>query len=80
MKQQTGSCQNYRQQQCHSRRDALRVGSLALGGLTLGNFFRIPSAQAEQKFYESKENTAKSVIQIRLGGGVAAQESWNLRQ
>ncbi|MDB4733448.1 DUF1501 domain-containing protein [Planctomicrobium sp.] len=77
MKQQTGSCQNYRQQQCHSRRDALRVGSLALGGLTLGNFFRIPSAQAEQKFYESKENTAKSVIQIRLGGGVAAQESWN---
>ena len=77
MKRQKGSCQNYRQQQSHSRRDVLRIGSLALGGLTLGNFFRIQSAQADQKFYESKENTAKSVIQIRLSGGVAAQESWN---
>lgn len=60
-----------------SRRDFLRVGSLAIGGLSLGDFLRIQSAQAEQKFYESKENTAKSVIQIVCQGGIAAQESWN---
>lgn len=77
MKRQKGSCQNYRQQQSHSRRDVLRIGSLALGGLTLGNFFRIQSAQAEQKWYESKEGPAKSVIQIILPGGLSAQESWN---
>lgn len=48
-----------------------------MGGLTLGNFFGIQSAQADEKWYESKEGPAKSVIQIRLSGGVAAQESWN---
>ncbi len=48
-----------------------------LGGLSLGDFFQIRSAQADQKDFESKEGTAKSVIQIILPGGVAAQESWN---
>ena len=76
MKQRNG-CRQFRQQQQRSRRDFLRVGSLAIGGLTLGEFFRIRSAQAAQKFYESKENTAKSVIQIICQGGIAAQESWN---
>jgi hypothetical protein len=60
-----------------SRREFIRVGSLAIGGVSLGDFFRIRSAQAEQKWYESKENTAKSVIQIVCGGGIAAQEAWN---
>lgn len=43
----------------------------------LGNFFRIQSGQAEQKWYESKEGPAKSVIQIILPGAISAQESWN---
>lgn len=60
-----------------SRREAIRIGSLAIGGLTLGNFFRAQSVQADQKWYESKENTAKNVIQIVCPGGIAAQESWN---
>ena len=60
-----------------TRRDFLRVGSLTIGGLCLGDMLRIESAKAEQKFYESKENTAKSVIQIVCQGGIAAQESWN---
>ncbi len=60
-----------------SRRDFLRVGSLAIGGLSLGEFLQLRSAQADQKWYESKENTAKSVIQIVCPGGIAAQEAWN---
>ncbi|MHC4878503.1 MAG: DUF1501 domain-containing protein [Planctomycetota bacterium] len=77
MTRQTSGCTSYRNFARQSRRDFLRVGSLAIGGLTLGDFFRIQSAQAEQKWYESKENTAKSVIQIVCQGGIAAQESWN---
>ena len=58
-----------------SRRDILRVGSLSgLGGLCLGNLYR---AEAAQKWFDSKPGTAKSVIQIILPGGIAAQESWN---
>ncbi|MEM1296591.1 MAG: DUF1501 domain-containing protein [Verrucomicrobiota bacterium] len=57
-----------------SRRDALRVGSLSGVGLTLGQMLKL---EAAQKDYQTVEGTAKSVIQIRLGGGVAAQESWN---
>ena len=70
---------NSRRHNCDSfsRRDVLRVGSLAFGGLTLGEFFRIQSAQADQKWFESKEGPAKSVIQIILPGAIAAQESWN---
>lgn len=60
-----------------SRRDFLRVGSLSLGGLALGDMLRIESARAEQKHYVSKENKAKSVIQILCQGGISAQESWN---
>lgn len=56
-----------------SRRDALRIGSLA-GGLSLGQMLKL---EAAQKDYKTVEGPAKSVIQIRLGGGVAAQESWN---
>ena len=59
------------------RRGFLRVGSLGLGGLSLGHFLQLRSAQAEQKWYQSKENSAKSVIQIFLPGGCAHQESWD---
>lgn len=58
-----------------SRRNLLTVG--AVGGLTLSNFFRLKSAQAEQKQYESKEGTAKSVIFIFLPGGMSHQESFD---
>jgi hypothetical protein len=58
-----------------SRRNLLTVG--AFGGLTLCNFFRLRSALADQKNYESKEGTAKSVIFIFLPGGIAHQESFD---
>ncbi len=58
-----------------SRRNLLTVG--AVGGLTLCNFFRIRTAQADQKHYESVEGTAKSVIFIFLPGGMSAQESFD---
>lgn len=70
-------CQTFRQMQQHSRRDVLRVGSLALGGLTLGSFYRTQSARADRKWFDSNEGSARSVIQIILPGGIAAQESWN---
>lgn len=59
------------------RRDFLRVGMLGALGLTLGDFFRLRSARADQKWYESKEGVAKGVIQIVLPGGMAHQESWD---
>jgi hypothetical protein len=59
-----------------SRRDFLRIGALAGSGLCLGDLLTM-EAQGQQKFYESKEGQAKSVIQIVLGGGMAAQESWD---
>lgn len=60
-----------------NRREAIRVGALSLGGLTLGDSLRMESAHAEQKWYESREGSAKNVIQIYLPGGVAHQESWD---
>ena len=65
------ACQGFRRL---SRRDMLRVGSLGGIGLTLGQALRI---EAAQKDFKTVEGPAKSVIQIQLGGGVAAQESWN---
>ena len=58
------------------RRSFLKAGALTGLGLTLGDFFRM-KAKADQKFYESKEGKAKSVIHVTLGGGMAAQESWD---
>ena len=49
-----------------SRRDFLTVGAIGGLGLTLDQYFRIKSANADQKFYESKEGPAKSVINICL--------------
>ncbi len=60
-----------------SRRDFLHVGFLGGLGLTLPQFLRMRQAQADQKFYESKEGTAKGVIFIYLPGGCAHQETWD---
>ncbi len=60
-----------------SRRGFLHVGFVGGIGLTLADFYRMQSAQAEQKFYESKEGPAKSVIFIFLPGGAAHQETWD---
>ena len=57
-----------------TRRDFLRVGSLAGLGICLGDVLKL---EAAQKFYESREGKARSVIQIVCQGGIAAQESWN---
>ncbi len=59
------------------RRSFLKVGFLGGLGLSLGELLRMESARADQKFYESKEGKAKSIIHITLGGGMAAQESWD---
>ena len=58
-----------------SRRNVLTIGAAC--GLTLTDLFRLKSAQADQKHYESKEGTAKSVIFIFLPGGMAHQESFD---
>lgn len=70
---QSRSCQGFKNSE-FSRRDAIRIGSLGGIGLSLGQVLQL---EAAQKHYDSVEGPAKSVIQIRLGGGVAAQESWN---
>ena len=51
-----------------SRRDFLYAGYLGGLGLTMADMFRIEQAQADQKFFESKEGTAKSVICIFFPG------------
>ena len=59
-----------------SRRGFLHVGLLGGLGLTLADYLRMQVA-ADQKFYESKEGTAKSVIFIFLPGGISHQESFD---
>lgn len=58
------------------RREFLRVGFLGGLGISLADVLRL-EAQADQKFYETKEGTAKSVIFIYLPGGMAHQESFD---
>ena len=60
-----------------SRRNLLTIGALGGIGLTLTDFFRLQKAQADQKHYETKEGTAKSVIYIFLPGGMSQQESFD---
>ncbi len=49
-----------------SRRNLLTVGAIGGIGLTLTDFFKLKQARADQKHYESKEGTAKSVIFVFL--------------
>lgn len=67
-------CHDYHQSTRLTRRDAIRVGSLAGLGICLGDVLKL---EAAQKHYESVEGKARSVIQIVCQGGIAAQESWN---
>jgi hypothetical protein len=60
-----------------SRRGFLTVGALTGVGLTLGDYFRLSEARAEQKNYEFLEAKAKSVIHIYLPGGIAHQETFD---
>ena len=60
-----------------TRRQALQVGVLSGLGLTLDQYLRIRSAQAEKKDYVSKEGAAKSVINIFLPGGMSHQETFD---
>lgn len=60
-----------------SRRNLLTIGAVGGIGLTLTDFFRLKTAQADQKHYDTKEGTAKSVIYIFLPGGMAQQESFD---
>jgi Protein of unknown function (DUF1501) len=60
-----------------TRRWFLQVGFAGGIGLTLDNLFRMTSARADQKFFESKEGVAKSLIHIYLPGGMAHQESFD---
>lgn len=59
-----------------SRREFFYVGLLGGLGLSLPGFFQ-KQAQGAQKFYETKEGVAKSVIHIFLPGGLAHQESFD---
>ena len=60
-----------------TRRDFLHVGFAGGIGLTLADFFKIKQAQADQKFYESTEGTAKNVIFIYFPGGQCHQETFD---
>jgi hypothetical protein len=54
----------------------MHVGFIGGLGLSLADFFKM-KAHGAQKFYQTKEGTAKSVIHIYLPGGMAHQESWD---
>jgi hypothetical protein len=59
------------------RRSFLQAGFLGGLGISLADYFRIEKACADQKFYESVEGPAKSVIYIYLPGGSAHQETFD---
>ncbi|MDG1897767.1 MAG: DUF1501 domain-containing protein [Fuerstiella sp.] len=61
----------------NSRRDFMHVGFCGGLGLTLAQYLKLQTAQADLKDYESVEGTAKSVIFIYLPGGMAHQESFD---
>ena len=54
----------------------MQVGLIGGLGLSLPEFLSM-KAHGAQKFYESKEGVAKSIIHIYLPGGMAHQESWD---
>ena len=60
-----------------SRRAMLTVGAIGGLGLTLTDFLRMKSAQADQKHYDFLQAKAQSVIHIYLPGGMAHQESFD---
>lgn len=59
------------------RRDFLHVGFCGGIGLTLAEFLRMQEAHAAQKFYETVEGKAKSVIFVFMPGGMCHQETFD---
>ena len=59
-----------------SRREFMHVGLVGGLGLSLADFMRI-KAHGAQKYYDTVEGPAKSVIHIYLPGGMAHQESFD---
>ena len=59
------------------RRDFLHVGFAGGIGLTLADYFRMKEARADQKYYETKEGPAKSMIFIYMPGGMCHQETFD---
>ena len=62
-----------------TRREALRVGGLALGGLSLADLLahRAQAAPAAETTVSRSFGKAKSVIVIFLGGGPPQHETWD---
>ena len=61
-----------------SRREILQVGAIGALGLTLGDYFRLKKAMADDDAAgAAKESTAKSVIHIFMPGGIAHQETFD---
>src|SRR3982074_1174202 len=57
-----------------SRRELLRVGAIALGGLTLPGLLRLEQAAAE-----GARRRARSVIVLFLSGGPSHLDMWDLK-
>ena len=56
----------------HSRRSFLRVGALGVGGLTLAGLMRSDAADGKKKRH-------KSVIMVYLSGGMAHQDTFDIK-
>src|SRR5438270_642961 len=61
-----------------TRREWLRLGSLAAAGLSLPQFFAAQARAANDTAPRLKP-TAKACIQMFLWGGPGAQETWDLK-
>ena len=60
-----------------SRREFLFVGLVGTLGLSLGEMFKLQAANPTSKLGNGKEAAAKSIINIYLPGGMAAQETFD---
>jgi hypothetical protein len=74
-------CPGPRYPTAFGRRSFIQVGLLGGMGLTLPDYFRAKAASGEVRLANGgvsrPEGKAKSIIQIILPGGLAAQESWD---
>jgi Protein of unknown function (DUF1501) len=61
-----------------SRRNALRIGALGIGGLTMADFLRLQSHAAESSEYR-KSPSKKSVILLWQNGGPSHLETYDLK-
>src|SRR5438105_2422129 len=61
-----------------TRREALRIGAIGLGGLTLPDLFQLQSAAATPVFPRTR-GRAKSVILLFLSGGPSHLDMWDLK-